>query len=64
VQEVIPAFQVLHKVADAPLICHAIGKVLEGGWAPIVVVINPQNGQAIKEVCKFDFPHINPPYVL
>jgi hypothetical protein len=24
--------------------------VLEGGWGPIVVVVSPQNGEAIKEV--------------
>jgi len=45
-----PCSQVLHKVADTPLICHTVGTVLEGGWGPIVVVVSPQNGEAIKEV--------------
>lgn len=43
--------QVLHKVADVPLICHALSIVIERGWGPLVVVLNPQNESAVKEVC-------------
>ena len=40
----------LHSVADVPMVCIAINKVLERGWGPIVVVINEQNEESVKQV--------------
>ena len=40
----------LHNVADVPMICHALTKVVERGWGPVVVVVNEQNEASIKEV--------------
>ena len=45
-----PRLQVLHKVAETPLVCHAVNMALGRGWSPLVVVVNPQNAAAVKEV--------------
>ena len=45
-----PRLQVLHKVAETPLVCHAVDMALGRGWSPLVVVVNPQNAAPVKEV--------------
>ena len=44
------AQQVLQKVAELPLVCHAVRIVLARNWSPVVVVVSPDSAERVRQV--------------